>query len=82
MGLLEDVAGFGLTDQTVRVLAPGATFSAFGILRGYDKTKTTGQQTPGYLLTSGTFDASMLVTASPLPVPVRSDWVRFVVNVP
>jgi hypothetical protein len=70
------------TAQTVRVLPPGATYSAFGILRGYDKTKPNNQQTPGYLLTSGTFDASMVVTASPLPAPVRSDWVRFVVNVP
>ncbi|HEX7939890.1 MAG TPA: hypothetical protein VF483_12960, partial [Gemmatimonadaceae bacterium] len=66
--------------QTVRSLAPGET-AAFGIiLRGYDKTKSTDLQKPGYLLSSGTFDASMFVTANELGTPVRSDWVRFTVK--
>jgi hypothetical protein len=66
--------------ETVRTLAPGEKYQTGVLLRGYDKNKTVDQQTPGYLLSTGTFDASMLVTANELPVPVRSDWVRFTVK--
>lgn len=86
---LDQVAGPTIPDlltlncpgsQTVRTLAPGET-AAYGlILRGYDKTKSTDLQKPGYLLSSGTFDASMFVTANELGTPVRSDWVRFTVK--
>jgi len=68
--------------QTVRKMAAGEKQTFSIILRGYDKTKSTDDQKPGYLLTSGTFDASVLVTATELGVPVRSDWVRFKVDVP
>jgi len=65
---------------TTRVLAPGEKAQYFIILRGYDKNKSVDLQKPGYLLTTGTFDASMYVTATELPTAVRSDWVRFTVK--
>ncbi|MEK7403225.1 MAG: hypothetical protein AABZ80_12790 [Gemmatimonadota bacterium] len=68
------------TAQTVLVLAPGEKVAYGIVLRGYDKTKATDLQQPGYLLSTGTFDASMLVTANELPAPVRSDWIRFTVK--
>lgn len=68
------------TSPTVRRLGPGQKLTYGIILRGYDKTKPAAAQTPGYLLSSGTFDASMIVTASELGSPVRSDWVRFTVK--
>jgi hypothetical protein len=68
------------TTQTISVLAAGEKVEYGILLRGYDKTKPVDQQKPGYLLTTGTFDASMLVTANELPVAVRSDWVRFTVK--
>ena len=86
---LDQVAGPRMTDlltlscpptPTVRKLAPGEK-QTYGIfLRGFDKTKAATLQTPGYLLTTGTFDASMVVVAKELGAPVRSDWVRFTVK--
>jgi hypothetical protein len=66
--------------QTVRVLAAGETVTFGIVLRGYNKNLSPDQQKPGYLLSSGTFDASMIVTANELTSPVRSDWVRFTVK--
>jgi hypothetical protein len=86
---LDQVAGPKIPDllalncpgtQTVRKLAPGEKAAYALTVRGYDKTKSAAVQTPGYLLSTGTFDASMVVTAKELGAPVRSDWVRFTVK--
>ena len=68
------------TEATVRTLAVGEKF-AFGILlRAYDPSKPIAVQSPGYLLTTGTFDASVLVRATEVGGQLRSDWVRFEVK--
>ena len=86
---LDQVAGAKIPDllsllcptaATVSTLGPGEKVTYGIILRGFDKTKPSSEQKPGYLLTTGTFDASMVVTANELPAPVRSDWVRFTVK--
>ena len=66
--------------QTVRKLAPGEKLTYGLVLRGYDKSKSVDLQKPGYLLSTGTFDASMVVAANELSANVRSDWVRFTVK--
>ena len=65
---------------TVRKLARGEKVASTLLLRSYDPSKSATSQVPGYLLTAGTFDASMLVTANEIGAPARSDWVRFVVK--
>lgn len=67
-------------DSTQTTLTARQKVTYGQLLCGYDPSKSDAQQCPGYRLTSGTFDASVLVTATELTVPVRSDWVRFTVQ--
>ena len=64
---------------TVITLTAGQTVTYSILLRGYDPSKAVTAQVPGYLLTTGVFDASVLITATEI-VSVRSDWVRFEVK--
>lgn len=68
------------TTPTVRRLAAAQKQTFSLVLRGFDTSKPADVQRPGYLLTKGTFDASVLVSAAEIGGSVRSDWVRFEVK--
>lgn len=76
------------TDPTIQTLVAGEKRTFSFLLRGYDPSKLVTDQRPGYLLTTGTHDASVLITAAELCVgtgsgcvgTLRSDWVRFEVK--
>ena len=75
-------------DPTVQTLVAGEQRTFSFLLRGYDPSKLISDQRPGYLLTTGTYDASVLITAAELCAgagsgcvgTLRSDWVRFEVK--
>jgi len=66
------------TTQTITPLGANQKVTFSLLLRGYDPSKEVSLQKPGYLLTTGVFDASVLITAT--EAMVRSDWVRFEVK--